>query len=158
MTRGEVRGGGRKPYKQKGSGNARRGSKRSPLMPGGGISFGPKPRDWSASMNKKERKLACATALHSAAGDMLVCADFSDMAEVKTATLLGALSAMGVDAKVGAAQQGGRADGQRSSNSSLLCVLRTGPDVLSMALHLACRAAAGAGESDRLCTVWRAAA
>lgn len=44
MTRGEVRGGGRKPYKQKGSGNARRGSKRSPLMPGGGISFGPKVR------------------------------------------------------------------------------------------------------------------
>ena len=42
LTRGEVRGGGRKPYKQKGSGNARRGSKRSPLMPGGGISFGPK--------------------------------------------------------------------------------------------------------------------
>jgi large subunit ribosomal protein L4 len=44
LTRGEVRGGGRKPYKQKGSGNARRGSKRSPLMPGGGISFGPKVR------------------------------------------------------------------------------------------------------------------
>ena len=42
LTRGEVRGGGRKPYKQKGSGNARRGSKRSPLMPGGAISFGPK--------------------------------------------------------------------------------------------------------------------
>ena len=63
LTRGEVRGGGRKPYKQKGSGNARRGSRRSPLMPGGGISFGPKPRDWSIDMNKKERRLALATAL-----------------------------------------------------------------------------------------------
>lgn len=44
LTRSEVRGGGKKPYKQKGSGNARRGSRRSPLMPGGGISFGPKAR------------------------------------------------------------------------------------------------------------------
>lgn len=97
LTRGEVRGGGRKPYKQKGSGNARRGSKRSPLMPGGGISFGPKPRDWSIGMNKKERKLACATALQSAAADMIVCDDFSALEQVKTALLVAGLGAMGAD-------------------------------------------------------------
>ncbi|KAI3424856.1 hypothetical protein D9Q98_008240 [Chlorella vulgaris] len=96
LTRGEVRGGGRKPYKQKGSGNARRGSKRSPLMPGGGISFGPKPRDWSISMNKKERKLALATALQSAAGDMIVCEDFGALEVVSTKGLLANLAAMGV--------------------------------------------------------------
>ncbi|KAI7845278.1 hypothetical protein COHA_001121 [Chlorella ohadii] len=96
LTRSEVRGGGRKPYKQKGSGNARRGTRRSPLMPGGGISFGPKPRDWSISMNKKEKKLALSTALQSAAADMIVCDDFSAMAEVKTKTLVSALAAMGV--------------------------------------------------------------
>ena len=163
LTRSEVRGGGRKPYKQKGSGNARRGTRRSPLMPGGGISFGPKvrrpggcpvvvggpwlparrpahsaatagcsharrtclpcacaaasaaslllrrrrrrrarparapqPRDWSIQMNKKERKLALATALQSAAADMLACADFGAMEAVSTKALVGALGAMGV--------------------------------------------------------------
>ncbi|EFN52995.1 hypothetical protein CHLNCDRAFT_49059 [Chlorella variabilis] len=96
LTRSEVRGGGRKPYKQKGSGNARRGSRRSPLMPGGGISFGPKPRDWSISMNKKERKLACATALQSAAADMLVCDDFGALEAVSTKGLVASLAAMGV--------------------------------------------------------------
>lgn len=103
LTRREVSGGGRKPYKQKGSGNARRGSRRSPLMPGGGISFGPKPRDWSTNMNKKERKLALATALQSAACDMLVCDDFSVLDTVKTQALVAGLAAMGVDAQVGAA-------------------------------------------------------
>jgi len=99
LTRSEVSGGGRKPYKQKGSGNARRGSRRSPLMPGGGISFGPKPRDWSTNMNKKERKLALATALQSAACDMLVCDDFSVLDTVKTQALVAGLAAMGVDAQ-----------------------------------------------------------
>jgi large subunit ribosomal protein L4 len=98
LTRGEVRGGGRKPYKQKGTGNARRGSKRSPLMPGGGISFGPKPRDWSISMNKKERRLALATALQSAAADALVVSDFAaDYAEISTSALLAKLRGLGVD-------------------------------------------------------------
>jgi ribosomal protein L4 len=102
-TRAEVRGGGKKPMAQKGTGNARQGSKRTPLRPGGGVVFGPKvsyqpplvavpafywrytiriglladilhayavlqPKDWSIKMNKKERRLALATALHSAAG------------------------------------------------------------------------------------------
>lgn len=96
LTRSEVRGGGRKPYKQKGSGNARRGSRRSPLMPGGGISFGPKPRDWTIDMNKKERRLALATALQSAAADIVVVDDFSGFNEIKTKSLLAKLENVGV--------------------------------------------------------------
>ena len=64
-TRSEVSGGGRKPYKQKGTGNARQGSTRSPQWPGGGIVFGPKPRNYDKKQNKKERKLALKSALTS---------------------------------------------------------------------------------------------
>ena len=64
-TRGEVSGGGRKPYKQKGTGRARQGSTRSPQFIGGGIVFGPTPRDYSKKMNKKERRLALLSILSS---------------------------------------------------------------------------------------------
>ena len=64
-TRSEVSGGGRKPWKQKGTGNARQGSTRSPQWPGGGIVFGPKPRDYDKKQNKKERRLALKSALTS---------------------------------------------------------------------------------------------
>lgn len=62
-TRTEVRGGGRKPYRQKGTGNARQGSIRAPQYRGGGIVFGPKPRDYGKKMNRKERRLALKSAL-----------------------------------------------------------------------------------------------
>ena len=62
-TRGEVSGGGKKPFKQKGTGNARQGSIRSPLMPGGGIAFGPVPRDYSYVLPKKVRRLGLRIAL-----------------------------------------------------------------------------------------------
>ena len=62
-TRAEVSGGGKKPFKQKGTGNARQGSSRSPLMPGGGITFGPVPRDYSYVLPKKVRRLGLRTAL-----------------------------------------------------------------------------------------------
>lgn len=64
-TRSEVSGGGRKPYKQKGTGNARQGSTRSPQWPGGGIVFGPKPRKYDLKQNRKERRLALKSALSS---------------------------------------------------------------------------------------------
>jgi large subunit ribosomal protein L4 len=62
-TKGLVSGGGKKPFKQKGTGNARQGSIRSPLMPGGGTAFGPQPRDYSYALPKKVRKLGLAMAL-----------------------------------------------------------------------------------------------
>lgn len=64
-TRSEVSGGGRKPYKQKGTSNARQGSTRSPQWPGGGIVFGPKPRKYDKKQNRKERRLALKSALSS---------------------------------------------------------------------------------------------
>ena len=64
-TRSEVSGGGRKPWKQKGTGNARQGSTRSPQWPGGGIVFGPKPRSYDKKQNRKERRLALKSALTS---------------------------------------------------------------------------------------------
>ena len=64
-TRSEVRGGGRKPWRQKGTGHARQGSTRSPQWTGGGVVFAPVPRDYSIKMNKKERRLALKSALTS---------------------------------------------------------------------------------------------
>ena len=73
-TRAEVRGGGRKPWRQKGTGRARVGSRRSPLWRGGGIIFGPKPRDYSFSMPRKQRRLAlkCVLSDKVKSGDLIV--------------------------------------------------------------------------------------
>lgn len=99
-TRAEVRGGGRKPWRQKGTGRARAGSIRSPLWRGGGVSFGPKPRDYSIKMNKKERRLALTTALTDRAQDLIVVADFNEqLPQPKTKELLSAFSRWGVDAE-----------------------------------------------------------
>ena len=68
-TRSEVSGGGRKPWRQKGTGNARQGSIRAVQWPGGGIAFGPKPRDYSKKQNRKERRLALLSALSYKAAD-----------------------------------------------------------------------------------------
>lgn len=71
-TRGEVRGGGRKPWKQKGTGRARAGSNRSPLWKGGGVSFGPKPKTTEYKLNKKERRLALQTLLYNKKDNILL--------------------------------------------------------------------------------------
>lgn len=92
LTRAEVRGGGRKPYKQKGTGRARQGSIRTPLRPGGGVIFGPKPRSYTLAMNRKERRLALRTALISRAADILVVKGFAaDLQVPKTKEIVAAL-------------------------------------------------------------------
>ncbi len=84
-TRGEVRGGGKKPWRQKGTGRARAGSTRSPIWVGGGVVFGPKPRDYSKKINKKVRQLAFNRALFERANDgSLVVIDALDIAPAKT--------------------------------------------------------------------------
>ncbi|MFQ3616537.1 MAG: 50S ribosomal protein L4 [Cyanobacteriota bacterium] len=96
-TRSEVRGGGRKPWRQKGTGRARAGSIRSPLWRGGGVIFGPKPRDYSVKMNRKERRLALRTALQSRAEDLIVVQDFvGELPRPKTKELAQALARWGV--------------------------------------------------------------
>jgi large subunit ribosomal protein L4 len=97
-TRAEVRGGGKKPWRQKGTGRARAGSSRSPLWRGGGVIFGPKPRDFSVKMNRKERRLALRTAFQSRAEDLIVVEPFADQfARPKTRQLLDAMERWGVD-------------------------------------------------------------
>ncbi|MGH7742196.1 MAG: 50S ribosomal protein L4 [Candidatus Eiseniibacteriota bacterium] len=71
-TRGEVSGGGKKPFKQKGTGRARQGSNTSPLMPGGGRAFGPKPRDYRTELPKKQRRAALVSALSQKASENAV--------------------------------------------------------------------------------------
>ncbi|KAK8446264.1 hypothetical protein SEVIR_9G460800v4 [Setaria viridis] len=103
LTRGEVRGGGRKPYQQKKTGKARRGSQRTPLRPGGGVVFGPKPRDWSIKINRKEKRLAISTALASAAvaEDAFVVEEFDEAfaSGPKTRDFVAALQRWGLDPK-----------------------------------------------------------
>jgi large subunit ribosomal protein L4 len=97
-TRAEVRGGGRKPWRQKGTGRARAGSNRSPLWRGGGVIFGPKPRDYSVKMNRKERRLALRTAFQSRTEDLIVVEDFADqLSRPKTKELVQALTRWGVE-------------------------------------------------------------
>lgn len=100
LTRGEVRGGGKKPYPQKKTGRARRGSQRTPLRPGGGVVFGPKPRDWSIKINRKEKRLAISTAMSSAAVNTIVVEDFSDKFDKpKTKEFISAMKRWGIDPK-----------------------------------------------------------
>lgn len=99
-TRAEVRGGGRKPWRQKGTGRARAGSIRSPLWRGGGVIFGPKPRDYEIKMNRKERRLALRTAFASRAEDMIVVEEFAEqLSKPKTKELIAAIARWGVESR-----------------------------------------------------------
>lgn len=99
-TRAEVRGGGKKPWKQKGTGRARAGSLRSPLFAGGGVIFGPKPRDYSFSMPVKARRLALRSALSSKTEDFKVIKDFSELSQPKTKEFVKILEAIEVKGKI----------------------------------------------------------
>ena len=94
-TRSEVSGGGKKPWKQKGTGHARQGSTRSPQWTGGGVVFAPTPRDYSVSMNKKERRAALKSALTSRVQDnKLIVLDELKLDAIKTKEMVKVLEAL----------------------------------------------------------------
>ena len=99
-TRAEVRGGGRKPWKQKGTGRARAGSLRSPLFAGGGVSFGPKPRSYAFDMPQKARQLALKSALSAREEQMVVVKDFSGIDAPKTKLMMNVLESLKVTGKI----------------------------------------------------------
>ena len=99
-TRSEVSGGGRKPWRQKGTGHARQGSTRSPQWTHGGVALGPKPRDYSYRINRKVKRLAILSAISAkaAAGNMILVDNLS-VAEYKTKAVVSMLSAVGAGKK-----------------------------------------------------------
>jgi large subunit ribosomal protein L4 len=100
LTRTEVSGGGRKPWRQKGTGHARQGSTRSPQWYHGGVALGPKPRDYSYSINKKQRRLAMKSALSSKVIDNnIIVIDNITADEFKTKRMVEMLKALGVEKK-----------------------------------------------------------
>ena len=101
LTRAEVRGGGKKPWRQKGTGHARQGSTRAPQWTHGGIALGPKPRDYSYALPKKVRRLALKSAFSAkvAAGDMLVLESLS-LETYRTKAIAEMLRALGAEKKV----------------------------------------------------------
>ncbi|MCI8553504.1 MAG: 50S ribosomal protein L4 [Clostridiales bacterium] len=101
LTRAEVRGGGKKPWRQKGTGHARQGSTRAPQWTHGGIAFGPKPRSYRYAIPKKMRRLALKSAFSDkvATGDLIVL-DELKLEEIKTKTVASMLAALGADRKV----------------------------------------------------------
>ncbi|MDE6035132.1 MAG: 50S ribosomal protein L4 [Ruminococcus sp.] len=100
LTRTEVSGGGRKPWRQKGTGHARQGSTRAPQWTHGGVALGPKPRDYSYSLNKKVRRLAMKSALSTKVLDNnLIVLDSLTLDTYKTKTVVEMLKALGVEGK-----------------------------------------------------------
>ena len=99
-TRAEVRGGGKKPWRQKGTGRARQGSIRAPQWIKGGIALGPKPRSYSYTVNKKERRLALKSILSSKVAEKeLTVVDKLEVKEIKTKTMVKALADLKVEGK-----------------------------------------------------------
>ena len=99
-TRAEVSGGGKKPWKQKGTGRARAGSLRSPLFRGGGVIFGPKPRSYETALPQKARKLALKSALSAKLDVITIVKDFSEISEAKTKVMAKALKELNATGKI----------------------------------------------------------
>ena len=101
LTRAEVRGGGKKPWRQKGTGHARQGSIRAPQWTHGGVALGPKPREYGKTVNKKVRRLAMKSALSSkVAAEELIVLDSLEMNEIKTKEVVSVLKALETGKKV----------------------------------------------------------
>lgn len=100
LTRTEVRGGGRKPWRQKGTGHARQGSIRAPQWTHGGVALGPKPRDYRLALNKKIKRLALKSAFSSKVlENSMIVVDKIETAEYKTKTMVNMLKALGAEKK-----------------------------------------------------------
>ncbi len=139
-TRGEVRGGGRKPWRQKGTGRARQGSRRSPLWVGGGIVFGPKPRSYAMSLTKKMRAGALVSALSDRAREgRVVLVDQMAFEEPKTKRALALLARLGVSGSalvVVSAAEYGRAVKKSFTNLRYVkCVAGAGVNVYDILRH-----------------------
>nr|YP_009182432.1 50S ribosomal protein L4 [Costaria costata]ALF62976.1 50S ribosomal protein L4 [Costaria costata]QWK43851.1 ribosomal protein L4 [Costaria costata]WAM62452.1 50S ribosomal protein L4 [Costaria costata] len=96
LTRAEVKGGGRKPWRQKGTGRARAGSNRSPLWKGGGVSFGPKPKLYSSKINRKEWQLSLRSLLIAKQKDITIIDNFNFL-EYKTSNIIKVLNTFGIN-------------------------------------------------------------
>lgn len=119
-TRAEVRGGGKKPWKQKGTGRARAGSIRSPLWTGGGISFGPKPRSYKLNLSRKERNLAIAQAITSRASDIEIIKKLPELKQAKTKEIKAQIKSLGLKTPlllVAESQEAGFLNIKRASNN-----------------------------------------
>ena len=123
-TRAEVSGGGKKPWKQKGTGRARAGSLTSPLFSGGGVIFGPKPRSYAFSMPQKARQLALKSALSARISQTVLVKDFSEIDAPKTKLMANALKALNLSGKVLII-----ADTKASENANLELAARNLPNV-----------------------------
>ena len=127
LTRAEVRGGGRKPWRQKGTGRARQGSTRSPQWTGGGVVFAPKPRDYSFKLNKKFKRLALKSALTTKAAEAkIIVLDELTLTEVKTKEMAKVLANINAD-KALVVMDG--------SNTNVILSARNIPDVKTAAVN-----------------------
>ena len=117
-NRSEVRGGGRKPYRQKGTGRARQGSIRAPQYAGGGVVFGPKPRSYAQDMPRKQRRLALRSALSSKAQEgRLVVVDGLEFDEPKTREFIGVLADTGIEGTVLVALENHNLNAEKSARN-----------------------------------------
>ncbi len=123
-TRSEVRGGGRKPWRQKGTGRARQGSIRAPQWKGGGVAFAPTPRDYSTKMNKKEKRAALRSALTSRVqGNKLIVLDELKLDRIKTKDMKKILDNLHVSKALVVMQQ---------ADENIICSSRNLPEVATM--------------------------
>lgn len=138
LTRAEVRGGGKKPWRQKGTGRARVGSSRNPVWRTGGVAFAPKPRDYSKNVNKKVRRLALKSALTCKLADkQIYVLEDLNISAPKTKEMVGVLKALKVDGKALVVTKDVNEDVVRASNNikGVLTTVSTSMNVYDIMNH-----------------------